>query len=56
MQVIYRGTLIDGKEFDDSTKHGDKPARFPVPGRCPWLDPHALEMMKVGSKWELYLP
>ncbi len=55
VQVIYRGTLIDGKEFDNSTKHGDKPARFPVRGVVPgWT--HALEMMKVGSKWELYLP
>lgn len=55
VQVNYRGTFIDGKEFDASTKHGDKPAQFPVRGVVRgWTE--ALEMMKVGSKWEVYLP
>jgi FKBP-type peptidyl-prolyl cis-trans isomerase len=55
VNVNYRGTLIDGKEFDSSAKHGGKPARFPVRGVVPgWTA--ALEMMPVGSKWELYLP
>jgi FKBP-type peptidyl-prolyl cis-trans isomerase len=53
--VTYRGTLLNGKEFDSSAKHGDKPARFPV-NRVVRGWTEALQMMKVGSKWELYLP
>jgi len=54
VNVNYRGTLIDGKEFDSNAKRG-KPARFPVRGVVPgWTA--ALEMMPVGSKWELYIP
>src|SRR5207249_7514629 len=53
--VNYRGTLTNGKEFDNSAKRGGKPAKFPVKGVVPgWTE--ALQMMKVGSKWELYLP
>ena len=52
--VNYRGTLIDGKEFDSSAKHG-KPATFPVNHFVRGWSV-ALQMMKVGSKWELYLP
>jgi FKBP-type peptidyl-prolyl cis-trans isomerase len=52
--VKYRGTLIDGKEFDNSEKHGGT-SKFPVDGVVKgWTE--ALQMMKVGSKWELYLP
>jgi len=52
--VNYRGTLIDGKEFDSSAKRG-QPAKFPVTRVVRgWTE--ALQMMKVGSKWELYLP
>jgi FKBP-type peptidyl-prolyl cis-trans isomerase FklB len=55
VQVNYRGTLIDGKEFDSSAKHGDKPAKFPLRGVVRgWTE--ALELMKTGSKWEVYLP
>jgi FKBP-type peptidyl-prolyl cis-trans isomerase len=55
VSVNYRGTTIDGKEFDSSAKHGDKPAKFPVKGVVRgWTE--ALEMMPVGSKWEVYLP
>jgi FKBP-type peptidyl-prolyl cis-trans isomerase len=53
--VNYRGRLINGKEFDSSAKHGDKPAKFPV-GRVIRGWTAALEMMKVGSKWEVYIP
>jgi FKBP-type peptidyl-prolyl cis-trans isomerase len=53
--VNYRGTLINGKEFDSSAKHGDKPARFPV-NRVVRGWTEALQLMKVGSKWEVYLP
>jgi FKBP-type peptidyl-prolyl cis-trans isomerase FklB len=50
----YRGTLIDGKEFDSSNRYG-KPAEFPVGGVIKgWIE--ALQLMPVGSKWELYIP
>lgn len=50
----YRGTLIDGKEFDSSYKRG-QPASFPVSGVIRgWTE--ALQLMPVGSKWELFIP
>jgi len=50
----YRGTLINGTEFDSSYKRG-QPASFPVGGVIKgWTE--ALELMPVGSKWELYIP
>src|SRR5712675_1217073 len=50
----YRGTLVDGKEFDSSEKHGG-PATFPVNGVIKgWTE--ALQLMSVGSKWQLFLP
>jgi FKBP-type peptidyl-prolyl cis-trans isomerase FklB len=50
----YRGTLIDGTEFDSSYKRG-QPATFPVKGVIPgWTE--ALQLMKEGSKWELFIP
>lgn len=50
----YRGTLIDGTEFDASEKHGG-PASFPVNQVIPgWTE--ALQLMPVGSKWQLYIP
>jgi FKBP-type peptidyl-prolyl cis-trans isomerase FklB len=50
----YRGTLIDGKEFDSSYKRGE-PTEFPV-GQVikGWTE--ALQLMPVGSKWQLYIP
>lgn len=54
VSVNYRGTLINGKEFDSSYKHG-QPAKFMV-NRVIKGWTAALEMMKVGSKWQLYLP
>ena len=52
--VHYRGTLIDGTEFDSSYKRG-QPATFPVKGVIPgWTE--ALQIMKVGSKWQLFIP
>ncbi|MDR0962241.1 MAG: FKBP-type peptidyl-prolyl cis-trans isomerase [Mediterranea sp.] len=54
VNVNYRGTLIDGKEFDSSYKN-NKPISFRanlvIKG---WTE--ALQMMPVGSKWELYIP
>ena len=50
----YRGTLLDGKEFDNSYKRGE-PLTIPVAGVIPgWTE--ALTMMPVGSKWKLYIP
>jgi len=53
--VNYRGTLINGKEFDNSAKRGGQPAKFPV-NRVVRGWTEALQMMKVGSKWQIYLP
>jgi len=54
VKVHYKGTLVDGKEFDSSYK-SNKPAEFPanrvIKG---WTE--ALQLMPVGSKWELYIP
>ncbi|MBI5075149.1 MAG: FKBP-type peptidyl-prolyl cis-trans isomerase [Nitrospirae bacterium] len=50
----YRGTLIDGTEFDSSLKRG-QPVTFPVKGVIKgWTE--ALQLMKVGSKWQLFIP
>ncbi len=50
----YKGTLINGTEFDASEKHGG-PATFPVKGVIAgWTE--ALQLMPVGSKWELFVP
>jgi FKBP-type peptidyl-prolyl cis-trans isomerase len=50
----YRGTLIDGTEFDSSYKRG-QPASFAVTGVIKgWTE--ALQLMKVGAKWKLYIP
>ena len=52
--VNYKGTLIDGTEFDSSYRRG-QPASFPVKGVIPgWTE--ALQLMKEGAKWELYIP
>ena len=52
--VNYRGTLIDGREFDSSYKRG-QPISFPVGGVIKgWIE--ALQLMPVGSKWELFIP
>lgn len=52
--VNYRGTFVDGTEFDSSYKRG-QPATFPVSGVIKgWTE--ALQLMKEGSKWELFIP
>ena len=54
VKVHYRGTLLDGTEFDSSYKRGE-PVTFPVGGVIPgWVE--ALQLMPVGSKWELFIP
>ena len=52
--VHYRGTLVDGKEFDSSHKRG-QPTTFEV-GKVirGWTE--ALQLMKEGSKWQLFIP
>jgi len=52
--VNYRGTLINGKEFDCSAKRGG-PAKFQV-NRVVRGWTEALQMMKDGSKWQLFIP
>jgi FKBP-type peptidyl-prolyl cis-trans isomerase FklB len=52
--VHYRGTLIDGTQFDSSYDRG-QPATFPVGGVIPgWTE--ALQLMKPGAKWQLTIP
>ncbi|CBL46998.1 FKBP-type peptidyl-prolyl cis-trans isomerase [gamma proteobacterium HdN1] len=54
VRTHYRGTLIDGKEFDSSYARGT-PAEFPVGGVIAgWTE--ALQIMPTGSKWRLYIP
>lgn len=50
----YKGTLLDGTEFDSSYKRG-QPAKFPVNGVIKgWTE--ALQLMKPGAKWQLFVP
>ena len=52
--VQYRGTLIDGTEFDSSYRRG-QPATFQVTGVIPgWTE--ALQLMGEGAKWQLFIP
>lgn len=54
VKVHYRGRLVDNTEFDSSYKRNE-PAVFPVGGVIPgWTE--ALQMMKVGSAWQLVIP
>ncbi len=54
VKVHYKGTLIDGTEFDSSIKRNEA-AQFPVSGVIPgWTE--ALQLMPVGSKFKLYIP
>ncbi len=54
MKVNYRGTLLDGTEFDSSYKRG-QPATFAV-GQVIRGWSEALKAMPVGSKWKLFIP
>lgn len=54
VECNYRGTLIDGKEFDSSYKHG-KPAEFPVNRVIKgWTE--ILQKMPAGSKYQVFIP
>lgn len=54
VRTHYRGTLIDGTEFDSSYSRNE-PTEFPVNGVIAgWTE--ALQLMNVGSKWKLFIP
>jgi FKBP-type peptidyl-prolyl cis-trans isomerase FklB len=54
VRTHYHGTLIDGTVFDSSVERGE-PAEFPVGGVIRgWTE--ALQLMKVGDKWQLFIP
>jgi len=54
VDVHYRGTLVDGTEFDSSYSRGE-PATFPVSNVIPgWTE--ALQLMKEGGTWEIVIP
>lgn len=54
VRAHYRGTLTDGTEFDSSYRRG-QPVEFPVNGVIPgWQE--ALQKMKVGDKWQVFIP
>ena len=54
VKVHYKGTLIDGTEFDSSYKRG-QPVEFPLANVIPgWTE--GLQLMKVGGKSKLYIP
>lgn len=54
VKVHYKGTLLDGTEFDSSYKRGE-PVTFPLNAVIPgWTE--GLQLMKVGSKYKLYIP
>jgi len=54
VEVHYRGTLINGTEFDSSYSRG-QPATFPVNGVIQgWTE--ALQLMQEGAKWQLFIP
>jgi len=57
--VNYRGSLIDGTMFDDSDNHPEHPAVMPVSGNKNNIPPgwtEALQLMKEGSKWQIFIP
>ena len=54
VNVHYHGTLLDGTVFDSSVERGE-PISFPVTGVIQgWIE--ALQLMKTGAKWVLYIP
>ena len=55
VEVVYEGKTLDGKVFDATVKHGKDSDTFNVGGLIKgWTE--ALQLMPVGSKWELYIP
>jgi FKBP-type peptidyl-prolyl cis-trans isomerase len=55
VKVNYVGTLVDGTEFDSTAKHGGQPFEFTIGQMIPgWNE--IIPMMKVGSKWKVFIP
>lgn len=55
VSVLYRGTLLDGTEFDGTDKRGNQPSSFPLGTVIPgWQE--ALSLMKPGARWEIFIP
>ncbi|RZA22047.1 MAG: FKBP-type peptidyl-prolyl cis-trans isomerase [Lysobacteraceae bacterium] len=55
VKVTYKGTLLDGKEFDSTQAHGGEPAVMPLQGVIPgWQE--GLQLMPVGSKYKFWIP
>jgi len=54
--VKYKGTLIDGTEFDSTAKRGDQPFKVNIGSGVikGWTE--ALQLMKPGAKWQLFIP
>jgi FKBP-type peptidyl-prolyl cis-trans isomerase len=55
VEVRYRGTLIDGTEFDNSERSGQPTVGLALQELVPGLK-QALQLMPVGSKWQLFIP
>jgi FKBP-type peptidyl-prolyl cis-trans isomerase len=55
VKVTYKGSLLDGKEFDSTQAHGGEPAVMPLQGVIPgWSE--GLQLMKVGGKTKFWIP
>ena len=55
VKVKYKGTFLDGKEFDSTEAHGGEPVVFPVAGVIPgWSE--GVQLMPVGSKYKFWVP
>ena len=55
VSVHYRGTLLNGEEFDASRKHGEEPLTFPLNGVIKgWTE--GLQLMKPGAKYKFFIP
>jgi FKBP-type peptidyl-prolyl cis-trans isomerase len=53
--VHYRGSFLDGREFDSSTRHGSEPVTFNLGRVVPGFR-EAISMMKPGGKWKVFMP
>jgi FKBP-type peptidyl-prolyl cis-trans isomerase len=57
VSALYKGTFINGKEFDSTANRGNQPFKFVVgQGQVIKGWDEAVQKMKVGSKWEIYVP